>query len=509
MSLNASLDIATSGIDAVNAQLSVVSQNLSNAATPGYATESLSQQNLVFGGMPGGVQTGVATISINTELQQQVFSQNGQVAGFGVTQSALQPIDAVQGSVAAGNDLGSLTANLDAAFTTLQANPASSAQQAQVVNAAGQLTQQINALGQSYQSARQAAQNSLVSEVSSLNADLAQIGTLSDQIMTAKQYGQSTADLENQRNAVLQSASALVGLTYVTQPNGDLIVSTTSGVNLPIHGGPALSLANANIGPDSAIEQGTVPQIMLGNQPVTNALTGGSIGANVTLRDQTLPTYQAELDEYAMTLTTRFADQGLTLFTNQAGAVPSSGGTPVQTGYVGYAQQITVNPAVVADPALVRDGTNAIAGSATGASAFTPNTDPSQTGFDVLIQRVLNYSFGADVQAGVAQAPPNQTGLGPAGDLSAPYGGVVTLGDTAAALVGAQSSDVANATAQLGAASAVQATLQAQYTAGTAVNTDTQLSTMVALQNSYGANARVISTVQTLFNDLLTAVGGA
>ena len=44
--------------------------------------------------------------------------------------------------------------------------------------------------------------------------------------------------------------------------------------------------------------------------------------------------------------------------------MPSGGGTPAQSGYVGFASEIQVNPAVAADPALVRDGTNAIAGSA-------------------------------------------------------------------------------------------------------------------------------------------------
>jgi flagellar hook-associated protein 1 FlgK len=35
---------------------------------------------------------------------------------------------------------------------------------------------------------------------------------------------------------------------------------------------------------------------------------------------------------------------------------------------------------------------------------------------------------------------------------------------------------------------------------------DTEMATMIALQNAYGANARIISTVQTLFSQLLNTV---
>jgi flagellar hook-associated protein 1 FlgK len=300
--------------------------------------------------------------------------------------------------------------------------------------------------------------------------------------------------------------SSLVGVKYLEQPDGDMLVTTTSGLNLPIHGGPALSLSSAITGPDSSAELGSAPPIMLGGQNVTNLMLGGQIGAGVTLRDQTLPTYQAELDEFSENLSTRFADQGLALFTDGSGAVLSSGGSPAQAGYVGYSQSIMVNPAVVAAPTLVRDGTNAIAGSPTGASAFTPNTDPTQTGFTALITRVLNFTFGTQAQNGVAQPPAATTGLGPAGDLAARYNGAVSLSSLAASLVGAQSQDVANTTTQLKQEQAVQTTLQTQFSATTTVNTDTQLATMIQLQNLYGANAKVITAVQAMWADLEAAI---
>ena len=125
---------------------------------------------------------------------------------------------------------------------------------------------------------------------------------------------------------------------------------------------------------------------MLGGQDVTQQLTGGQIGGNIALRDSTLPTIQANLDEFAQNLSSRFAAQGLTLFSDGGGNVPSGGGTPAQAGYIGYANEIQVDPAVLATPSLVRDGTTAIAGSPTGASAFTPNPPGGPAGFTGMIR---------------------------------------------------------------------------------------------------------------------------
>ncbi|WP_339548845.1 FlgK family flagellar hook-associated protein, partial [Pseudomonas sp. RA_35y_Pfl2_P32] len=145
--------------------------------------------------------------------------------------------------------------------------------------------------------------------------------------------------------------------------NGDVQVFTSSGVQLPTRGGTALSIATANAGSGAYYPGGGLPGIMLDGQDVTAGMSGGQIGANITLRDQTIPTYQAEIDQFSQTLASRFDAQGLTLFSDPQGNVPQGGGTPAQSGYVGFASAITVNPAIVANPALVRDGTHAVAGS--------------------------------------------------------------------------------------------------------------------------------------------------
>ena len=184
---------------------------------------------------------------------------------------------------------------------------------------------------------------------------------------------------------------------------------------------------------------------------------------------------------------------------------PIGTGTPAQAGYVGYAGVVQVNPAVITSPTLIRDGTQTIVGSANGASAFTPNST-GLDGFSTMISRVLDYALGTQVQAGVAQVQINTQGLGASGLLNVGFGSQSTLGDYALALTAAQATDSTNADTDASDSKAVLTSLQGKMTGETGVSMDSELGQMVILQNAYGANAKIISAVQTLYNQLLAMV---
>src|ERR1700722_8315747 len=366
MSLDGALSIATGSLANINAQLRLVSNNVANAGTPDFSSETANQESLVAGGQPMGVQTEAAPRTINLALQQSAFQQDSTVAGLTTTTTALQAIDSLQGTPGQGNDLGSLLGSVQDAFSSLLGDPSSAAQQSSVVSAACNLTAGINAMSNAYTAQRQAAQNNIVTAVTSMNTDLSHIGLLSNKIIAARVSGLSSADLENQRDAAVHSLSGLVTIKTLNQPNGDLIVTTATGTQLPPQASAGVVQPTAaTIGPGASHAGGTIPPIMLGGSDITSQLQGGSLGAAIALRDTTLPTFQGELDEFSTSLATRFDQQGLTLFSDPNGNVPAGGGVPVQSGYVGFASEIQVNPAVIANPSLVRDGTQNVVGSAT------------------------------------------------------------------------------------------------------------------------------------------------
>jgi flagellar hook-associated protein 1 len=306
---------------------------------------------------------------------------------------------------------------------------------------------------------------------------------------------------------VVHALGNIVSIKTLTQPNGDLIVTTASGTELPTRGiTNPVQTTGSTIGAGASYASGSIPAITLNGIDITNQLQGGSLGADITLRDSTLPTFQAEIDEFSYSLASQFSAQGLTLFSDPNGNVPTGGGAQVQSTYVGFASAIQVNPAVAATPSLVRDGTQNIAGSPTGASAFTTNPPGGPAGFTTLINRILDFALGSDVQTGVPQPASNTTGLGPDGTLRAPYSSPPTLAANAAALVADQAGVSNAANERLSSEQTLQTTLNANVTAVSGVNMDTQMSFMLELENAYGANARIISTVQAMFTQLLQMV---
>ncbi len=488
MSLDAALSIAGSGLAAINAQLGLVSHNVANASTPGYATEVASEQSVTAGGIGMGVLSAPAQRDVDQALQTELLRQNATTAGLTTRSAAMTALDAAQGTPGQGQDLASLLGKVQDAFSTLLDDPGNATQQASVVSSASTLATGINTLSAAYTTQRQDAQNAIVGEVGTINATLGTIGALSDKIIAGKALGQSTADLENQRDTAISNLSQVVGVNVLQQANGDVLLTTTSGVTLPTHG-PAnpLTTTGATIEPGASYP-GDIPPITLGGVDVTAGLQGGQIGANVALRDATLPTYQAELDEFSQNLAAGFSAQGLPLFTNATGTVPPGGGVPVQSSYIGFAAQIQVNPAIATNPAAVRDG--------------IPSVNPIGTaGFPNVINDVLNNVLGDAPAAGT-----HTTGLGPTGTLNAPFAPPATLADFAATLVGAQASDSAATSADLANEQSVQTSLQAKLSAETGVNMDTEMSDLIALQNAYGANAKVIGAVQNMYTALLGMV---
>lgn len=507
MSLSGALLIASGGINTIDAQLAVVSQNIANAGSPGYAREAATQSSVTAGGMAMGVRTGPTVRQIDVQLAADLLKQNATVSSLTITQTALQAIDSVQGTPGQGSDLASRLGKLGDAFSGLLGSPDNQTLQQSLVGAAGSLADGVNQLAGAYDSQRQTAQDNIVSDIATMNQTLGAVGALSDQIVALKVQGLSTADLENQRDAAVQTLSQLVGVKVLNQSNGDVTLATPAGVILPIHG-PAnpVTATQGTIGAATYYPGGGIPAITLGGVDITGQLRSGSIGANIALRDVVLPTFQGELDEFSQNLASRFAAQGLVLFTDGSGAVPAGGGAPPQSGYVGLAQTLQVNPAVRATPSLVRDGTQAVAGSPTGASAFTPNPAVGPAGFNTLVSRILSYALGPQAQAGVPQPASVTSGLGPAGNLSAPYSAPATLAGLAASLVGAQSQQSATVTAQLGNETAVQTGLSSRVAATSGVQIDKEMSSMIALQNTYGANARIITAAQSMWTKLVDAV---
>src|SRR3984885_11629798 len=158
------------------------------------------------------------------------------------------------------------------------------------------------------------------------------------------------------------------------------------------------------------------------------------------------------------------------------GALTSTGGT--QT--TGLAGRISVNSALLNSPGnLVAYSASTTAGDATRPSLLLNQISTAS----------LTYSAG--------------TGIGTA---QAPYSG--TLSQYLSQVVSVQSQAANAATNLQQGQDTVLTALQQRFNSQSGVNIDTEMSNLIALQNAYAANARVMSTIQSMMQTLLQIGGG-
>lgn len=526
MGLDAALGISVSGLRAINQQLRVVSNNIANAEVEGYTAKKVPTTSVVADGRGIGVRTEPVQRATEAALQRAVWQREAGVAGAEVRTEILQPLEALHGRPENGDSLAGLAGRVRDGFIALAASPSSTSLQVEVVDAADALATKLNTLSAAVTDARNRTQQRLVDGVAEANRLLAEAGSLTREIVRLKTEGQSTAELEDKRDTVIGRLAALMDLRVVLNEKGEMTAFTKGGQTVPLRDG-ALAVSGASLAPQSYYEPGggVVPPVLLidpadpeNPKDLTRGQLGGELGALVSLRDETLPRMQAELDELAHKLARRFDQQGLRLFTDARGNVPQETQGQGQKGYVGFAAEIRVFAAVVENPALVRDGTHAVPGGlppwpatrevqAPYGDPFTPNPPGGPASFDGLVKRILDFTFGAQLGIGRPHDPPLLTaGLGPRADLTSPIAATGTLGDFAAGLVSAQTGEYAAAKASAESLASTRDLLANRYADAVGVNLDKEMALLIQLQNAYAANARVITTSQAMWDALLAAV---
>ena len=455
MNIGNVVGISASGLDSIGKQLAVVSQNIANASTPGYSRQRQEISAMVAGGAGIGVRIGLTVRTVDVALQGEGFTATAAAAGGQVVADALATIDAASGSPGGGADVPSLLGGLRDAYSALSNDPSNQTQQALVVDQAGALARGVRELGRTADTARQAAQDAAVLDVAAANSALRSVGRLTIQIQNATSRGDSTAQLDDERDAALQQVTTLTGARVFHQPDGT-VLALAGGLALPFDAttGP-LTLAPATVGTAGGP---VAPRLFVNGLDVTGqfaAHQSGELGAHLALRDTILPGVQAAVDGFAQALAAGFQAAGLTLFSDGGGGVPSVA--------AGFSAAIQVAPAVQAAPRQVRDGAG----------------PPGPAGASGLIVAVLSGALN--------------TGAG-------------TLASRATELVAGIAAQSSQAASRLKTDQGVATSLATKLASTTGVSVDAELANLVKLQAAYTANARVLSATSTLWTTLFEAV---
>ncbi|MGL9621896.1 flagellar hook-associated protein FlgK [Bradyrhizobium sp. U531] len=342
MSLDIARSIAFSGLSATSVQISVTSSNISNADTTGYTAKTANQSSSVTNGVGTGVTVTGITSTVDKLLLKSLISATSELGSAGTTNTYLTSLGKLYGSTSStdtsstGTSLANSIASLESALSSLASTPSSASLQSNVVSALDDVASQLRETSSSIQKLRADADQDIASAIDDVNTDLQQIADLNDQIKQTAATGQSTADLEDQRNTALQDLASRMNINYFTASNGDIQIYTKSGQALVDSSAHAISYtAASNVTASTTYAAGSSSSgfsaITVNGVDITSQISGGDIGALITLRDETLPNAQSQLDQLAQQLAS--AMNGVS---NSASAVPAptslTGTTSVTSG---------------------------------------------------------------------------------------------------------------------------------------------------------------------------------
>jgi flagellar hook-associated protein 1 FlgK len=505
MSIDAALLIARSGLLHTQRALSNAADNVANAEAEGYTRKRILGDAVSVSGQGMGVRSLGPMREVDTALTNEMNKRRSATSAAELRDNVLSRINEAHGDPAKAESIGDLVSKLRTSYVELRIDPSQVVkQQAIVLNAAQNITTRFNDVARVVGEERQTAHDGIVQKVAQVNSTLREIAGLRDDVAERTGAGVPTADVEDKLDVALTRLSELLEVKPIRQANGGLLLLGARGITIPIQKtGDVFSVPGAVIAPGSFYGgSGTIPAIMMGGIDVTRQLIGGSLGESITLRDQTLPRYQAELDVAAAELADRFRAEGLRLFTDSGGTVPDPNLAYAGSPQIGFANRIQVNSAVRADIRLLRDGTETLP----GPPSFTPNPVGGPAGFVTLIDRILSFTLGETSASGASWGGFATSGLGPDGTLSSPFGSPRTIEDYTALVTASQTSDSAAATSALESAKQFSEGLEARFNRESRVDVDSEMASLIQLQNAYAANARVMTTAQSMWTTFFESV---
>lgn len=327
MSIGSAFQIGRSALAASQLGVQVASNNLANAATPGYTRQTLGLSPLAGdpSSMAGQIGHGVNFTGVRRQIDPAIEARlNSSISEASAAQEALRSFANVETILNELTDLD-LSSELGNFFTGWSEIANGTQAQAQVVEQGELLAGFIQRLRSEMSSQRKELDTRLGSLVTDANEKLDQIARLNHEITASEGGGASNNPLRDQRDQIVRELSESMNITTIEQASGaiDVLVGSTPVV-----------LGSKNQG----IELRNTPSGDRIESQVTVVATGqvldvsaGSIGGVIESRDGTVDGTIEHLDTLASELifqinrlhSTGATAQGLTSAQSQHGLFTS------------------------------------------------------------------------------------------------------------------------------------------------------------------------------------------
>jgi len=483
MSLSASLASAVSGLTAVSRTAELVSSNVANASTEGYG-----RREIQLGSLQGNIGgAGVRVIGVERQVNDGAIAQR-RIAqaeyAYNEQQSTyFSELEQVYGTPDNPNSLNGKFVAFEASLVAAAGQPSNPTYLDTVAQSASDLVNHLNDVSDHVQNSRQQADQNIGLMVNSLNESLQRVDELNLEISQMTAIKQDASSLMDQRQLEIDKIADIIPIQQAPRDLGRVALMTTNGSVLVDDKAAVFSFTPTNtITPQMLIEDGALGELGLTaaaaqSGTVRDVVAGGALASLFELRDEVSIKSQAQLDAIGRDLIERLADPAVdpTLTLGASGLFTDGNNASFdpldEAGLAGRIQlNEALNPDDGGDASLIRDGLNA--------TASGPVEDASLL---VAIRDALN-------------------------DSSIPASGDFTQPTTAGNLITAVLSDIgaSRQSAEVDTTfSATQVSSLQEVEAQSGVNTDEEMQKLLLIEQAYAANARVIQTVNELFDAIL------
>ncbi len=479
MSITSAMSSALSGLTANSRAASVVASNLANIQTEGYGRRDLTLSHDRHGG--------VKVIGISRHVDPGVLSDRRLADGaLSHSETRATFLQAVQSTVGTPDQPGSLSARvaeLEAALVSAASRPDANDRLQAVSLRAAELVQGFNAASTEIQDQRMAAEEGIAVAVRSLNVDLAQVHDLNLHIQAAQRGGADSSSLLDHRQAVIDRIADLISVREVPRGDGAVALMTPRGTLLVDGSFAKLDFTRSNtVLPHMTVDAGLLSGITINGQEVTlggplSSIGGGRLSALFEVRDTLAENAQSQLDAVARNVIERFQDSSfdLTRAPGATGLLTDDGAVFDSANEVGIAGRLRLNGLV--DPRganemwRLRDGLGAGGPGPTGNATLLAATS------DALSARNIAVSGNMGSGAG-----------------------------TVAQHVDRLVSHLAQSTQAQDRATSYAAVRQSELQTrlfSDGVNSDAETQRLLLIEQAYGANARMIKTLDEMMQTIL------
>ncbi|MDP6429726.1 MAG: flagellar hook-associated protein FlgK [Rhodospirillales bacterium] len=314
MTISLAINNAITGINAAQAGLGTIAQNVANANTEGYSRKVTNQSAIVIGGVSNGVNLDAATRLANQFLGTQLQNEMSEFNKAAAVDEFYRLTRNLFGAPGSNTSISDFFSDIVSSFETMANNPENAALRFDVVSAATTFADNAATVAKNIQDLRFAVDQEIKASVDRINLFLEKAENLNGEITIATSAGHPLGDLEDKRDLAIQGIAKEIDINTVLRSDGKVIISTRTGVSLlsdrrrEVVYTPSSTVTATtsfadirvfNRDPNGATT-GTGDQVVTsGTSPnVTTTLSAGRIVGLLQTRDTELADLSATLDEF-------------------------------------------------------------------------------------------------------------------------------------------------------------------------------------------------------------------